>query len=235
MPNSFLIAGGDSDSRYRAAIKIIKQRLKGNPWQEKNNPDFFLIDPISDIGIEEIRQLQKSLNLKPFSHPLKVALILKAESLTAEAQNALLKTLEEPPVNSLIFLATFDSALLIPTLVSRCQITQLPVTSQISLSVNETKKGLETFNKLLNSSIGKRWQILEELGIYQDRQKAIDWLEETIFFARKLLVDEVLKENPSKLLLSSFLNLLVSLIRAKSYLRANTNVRLTLENCFLET
>lgn len=74
------------------------------------------------IKIEYIRQLQKEINLKPYEARKKVFIINDAHNLTPEASNALLKTLEEPPQDSLIILVTSKANLLFKTIISRCQI-----------------------------------------------------------------------------------------------------------------
>jgi DNA polymerase-3 subunit delta' len=97
---------------------------------EKNqHPDMHIIDveinPEVDsnaIKIESIRQLQKEINLKPYEARKKVFIINNAHNLTAEASNALLKTLEEPPLDSLIILVTSKPGLLFKTVISRCRI-----------------------------------------------------------------------------------------------------------------
>ena len=75
----------------------------------------------TEIGIEEIRQAQKHLALFPFSGRRNVLLIDQAQSLTRGAQNALLKTLEEPRAESVILLVTHNPQALLPTVRSRCQ------------------------------------------------------------------------------------------------------------------
>lgn len=73
------------------------------------------------IKIENIRQLQKEIYLKPFEARTKIFIINDAQVLTLEASNALLNILEEPPRNSLIILITSKTQLLLPTIISRCQ------------------------------------------------------------------------------------------------------------------
>jgi DNA polymerase-3 subunit delta' len=73
------------------------------------------------IKIEEIRRLQKEINLKPYEARKKVFIINDAHQMTAESSNALLKTLEEPPANSLIILVTAKPNLLFKTVISRCK------------------------------------------------------------------------------------------------------------------
>jgi DNA polymerase-3 subunit delta' len=74
------------------------------------------------IKIEHIRQLQKEINLRPYEARRKVFIINDAHNLTEEAANALLKTLEEPPQDSLIILVTAKPVLLFKTVISRCRI-----------------------------------------------------------------------------------------------------------------
>ncbi|OGX18874.1 MAG: DNA polymerase III subunit delta', partial [Omnitrophica WOR_2 bacterium RBG_13_44_8b] len=76
----------------------------------------------SQIQIEYIRQLQSRSSLKPYEGRVKVFIINDAHRLTAEASNALLKILEEPPKNTLIILITDKLNLLFKTIISRCKI-----------------------------------------------------------------------------------------------------------------
>jgi DNA polymerase III subunit delta' len=88
-----------------------------------NHPDVRLIEPLADkkeISIQQIRELQRELNYRSFSGKRKIAIIDPAALLNSSAQNALLKTLEEPPVDSLIILITPNAGGLLPTLRSRC-------------------------------------------------------------------------------------------------------------------
>ena len=91
---------------------------------EKNqHPDVHIINDDSDaVKIEEIRQLQKELSLKPYEGRHKVFIINNAHNLTPEAGNALLKTLEEPPKYSTIILVSSKPAVLFKTIISRCQV-----------------------------------------------------------------------------------------------------------------
>ena len=92
----------------------------------EGHPDFFLLRPESKsrrVSIAQVRQLEHSLSRKPHRAPLKVALILEAERMCippAEAANAFLKTLEEPPDHSLLLLTSDRPEALLPTVRSRC-------------------------------------------------------------------------------------------------------------------
>jgi DNA polymerase-3 subunit delta' len=75
----------------------------------------------SQISIAQIRRLRSDLALRGVRGHRKVAIIEPAEKLTTDAQNALLKTLEEPPAGSVLILVTSNADALLPTIRSRCQ------------------------------------------------------------------------------------------------------------------
>ncbi len=77
------------------------------------------------LGIESVREMRQSLAERPFYGRRKVYLIEDAECLTVEAENALLKTLEEPPPFVVLLLVALSDHLLLPTIVSRCQVLSL--------------------------------------------------------------------------------------------------------------
>ena len=74
-----------------------------------------------EIKIDQIRQAQDRISLKPFEGQKNILIVDGAETLNAAAQNAFLKTLEEPPGDALIILVTSMSQSLLPTIRSRCQ------------------------------------------------------------------------------------------------------------------
>ena len=91
--------------------------------QAGNHPDVRLVQTLEDkkeISIKQVRELEKELNFRSFSGKRKIVIIDPATLLNASSQNALLKTLEEPPQNSLIVLIAPNAGALLPTLRSRC-------------------------------------------------------------------------------------------------------------------
>ncbi|MBL7714614.1 MAG: AAA family ATPase [Bdellovibrionales bacterium] len=79
----------------------------------------------SQIKIEALRQVKDSLGMGAFSGRYRVVLIREAERLTPQAANSLLKMLEEPPPGWIFVLTASDPSLVLPTLVSRCQILRM--------------------------------------------------------------------------------------------------------------
>jgi DNA polymerase III subunit delta' len=100
--------------------------------QDANHPDVRFIEPLAgkkEISIQQIRELEKELNLRSFSGNKKIAILDPATMMNLPAQNALLKTLEEPPRDSLLILIASNLGGLLPTLRSRClRVSFVPLT-----------------------------------------------------------------------------------------------------------
>lgn len=88
-----------------------------------NQPDIIFVshDKPNTIGVEDIRaQINNDIGIKPYSSPRKVYIMNEGEKMTVQAQNALLKTLEEPPEYAVILILTSNVEALLPTILSRC-------------------------------------------------------------------------------------------------------------------
>lgn len=88
-----------------------------------NHPDIIRIthDKPNSISVDEIReQLVNDVQIKPYSSRRKIYIIPEAEKMTVQAQNALLKTIEEPPAYAVILLLTTNASSLLQTILSRC-------------------------------------------------------------------------------------------------------------------
>lgn len=91
--------------------------------QRSNHPDVRLVAPLSgrkEITIQQVRELERELGLRPFYGRKRIAIVDPASLMNASAQSALLKTLEEPPTDSILILVSPSRGRLLPTLVSRC-------------------------------------------------------------------------------------------------------------------
>lgn len=94
-----------------------KQVLSGN------HPDLIHVthEKPSSIGVDDIReQINDTIMIRPYSSYYKVYIVDEAEKMTVQAQNALLKTIEEPPSYAVIILLTTNEELFLPTILSRC-------------------------------------------------------------------------------------------------------------------
>ena len=89
-----------------------------------NHGDIHFIEPLPDkrdISIDQLREIQRELALRPYEAPRKACIIEPADRMSVNAANSLLKTLEEPPGNAIIILLTENADMLLPTVRSRCQ------------------------------------------------------------------------------------------------------------------
>jgi len=118
-----------------------------------NNPDLLLIqnDSGNTIGIKQIRNLIDWAALKPYNSQIKIGVIKSAESLTPQAQNALLKTLEEPNQYTQLYLLTQNYKQLLPTILSRCELQHFSenTTTQKDLSLSKNFLSLNTTQKFV--------------------------------------------------------------------------------------
>lgn len=106
-----------------------KQALSGN------QPDIIKVmhEKPNTIGVEDIRtQINGTIAIKPYSSPRKIYIMNEGEKMTVQAQNALLKTLEEPPEYAVILILTTNVNALLPTILSRCVVLNMkPVRDEL--------------------------------------------------------------------------------------------------------
>ena len=98
-----------------------------------NQPDIIRVihEKPNTISVEDLRtQFNGDIMIRPYSSPYKIYIVDEAEKLSVQAQNALLKTIEEPPVYAVLLLLTTNAGMLLQTIRSRCVILELkPVSS----------------------------------------------------------------------------------------------------------
>ena len=102
--------------------KLCKVCPSCHQMESGNQPDVIWVTrERSSLGVDEIReQLCNTMDIKPFSSPYKIYIVSEAEKMTEAAQNALLKTIEEPPEYGVVILLTSNISALLPTIQSRC-------------------------------------------------------------------------------------------------------------------
>lgn len=148
IPNALLFHGHENTGRKEAALTFAKGcNCKGNtrlfcnnciPCRKIDNnshPDMIFIDPPAGkkmITISQIRELANTLSSRPNEATYRMVLISKADAMNVQAQNALLKMLEEPPEHSFFILMAIKIDFLLPTILSRCRkIRFKPLSSKI--------------------------------------------------------------------------------------------------------
>ncbi len=100
-----------------------------------NHPDIIWVThEKASIGVEDIRiQLNADIQVKPYNSPYKIYIIDDADKLTEQAQNALLKTIEEPPEYAIVLLLVRNISILLPTILSRCVILNLKPVDKLEI------------------------------------------------------------------------------------------------------
>ena len=152
----------------------------------ENSPDYIKIEPTgSSIKIAQIRELQSDIVIKPHSN-YKIYVINHSEKMTVESQNALLKTLEEPPEYAIIILITNNKESLLPTIKSRCEIIKFLPISIMDLKKYLMDRGIEENRAIVlanfsRGSIEKALELSEStdfLIMRDDIQKYIQFILE---------------------------------------------------------
>ena len=158
-----------------------------------NNPDFSIIEPDGNtIKIEQIRELQKRVQEKPIISTKKVYVINNADFMTKEAQNALLKTLEEPPEFVTIILIGENDNAFLNTIKSRCMILHFNSISNSDmekfLEMNYNMKITPNMLDIFQGSIGKAIELKDKQEEYLNIEEVIENIEklDLIDFIKKL-------------------------------------------------
>lgn len=221
---SFLVVAKEKDKASSYVSNFLKE--KG-------------IDPIDislhsfekAIGIEDVRNIQKKILLKPFRGKAKAIVIETYENITTEAQNALLKVLEEPPANTIIIISASRKELLLPTILSRCKIIELKE-SNLVLSSEENAQYFNILISLSKKGIGYKLKLAQDIA--RNKDESILWLEKMILTARQELTSlPQEKLNDSNHFTDTF-NALVAFQKTFAIIKStNVNQRIALENLFL--
>lgn len=203
---SFLIVSKDKQKQ--------KEYLADFFTQEKLQAfDIVRVKEEGAIGIDHIRTIQKALFLKPLGDK-KAIVIYNAQNATLQAQNALLKMLEEPPSHTIIILTAAKKESLIPTIQSRCQIIEL---------AKEEENDATLVPELQSLSIAEKLVLAEKVG--KSKDTALLWVEDAIRMYR-----DRLRTKPSHASLTAITFLQKAYTTVQT---TNVSPRLVLEHLFL--
>lgn len=201
-----------------------------------SNPDIhFIKNPIKvSIKIDEVKQLQRELVYKPFQGNAQIGVIFDAHMLTTEAQNALLKALEEQNDETHYILLTANEKDLLPTILSRGKKYYPKADKYITLD-NNSEPSLEgALIPLLDNDLVSAFKYIEELVEGEKEEKGL--------IDRALHIIEIHIQNSLQLSIKNdelihiqiLLNKLTAIQTARKRLNANVNKRLLLENLVLQ-
>lgn len=148
-------------------FKILEEKLN---FKISSNPDFLLLENES-FGINDARSLEKWALNKPFLSETKVSFVV-TKSISYEAQNALLRILEEPPSGTYFFIGLESLGGLLPTFISRVAVLNAPSTFS---GVRESESiGF----KFLRAGIGERFSLIHSLLKNENRANIKEFIRD---------------------------------------------------------
>jgi len=212
-----------SSSRKSKKEKEEEEQKNRNKFVEEKLADPYKIvryEKPGSISIEEVRNAQRSLFYTPVEGKVKVLIVQDPEKMSIEAENCFLKTLEEPPRNSLLIFLSSEPEKLLPTIVSRCQrirfkrMSEELITKRLEKDFDIPEKKALHYARLSEGSLGLSLSLVQ--GEKEEvRLKGVEFLKiingkdrfELVSFVNQLLQDY---ERESVL---EFLASLLSLLR----------------------
>ncbi|TXG76523.1 hypothetical protein E6Q11_04660 [Candidatus Dojkabacteria bacterium] len=182
--------------------------------------DIEVLEFEKDLGIEDVRNIQKKIYLKPFQGDRKASVWILSSKATNDAQNALLKLLEEPPPSCLIYILATDIGFFLPTILSRAKIIEIK---------DDLETNLDNLEQILEIKGAGDALFLAQV-ISKEKSEAIAWLEKAILGARTKMIESIEDKNEA----IKFRKLIHKLELTHYDLKnTNANQRLALENLFL--
>lgn len=179
----------------------------------RSHPDLMWLEN-EKLGVEQAKNIRNHLALKPFQAEKRAVVVVDAENLTSDAQNALLKTMEEPNREAVIILGVASEENLLPTIRSRSQTVYLA--PDPTPAENKHQKKIE---ELLTLDYEKRFIFIEKLD---DREGFLQNL--VLFFQQRLH-----QKTPT----SQELEFMKDLLQAQEWASQNVTVRAVLEYLML--
>ena len=237
--NGYIFSGSGNTKNYEYAKLFAKMILCLNAednycgkcksclmFDDDNHSDYFEInkDSTESIKIDEIRNMQEKIIERPITSSKKVYVINNAENMTVEAQNCLLKTLEEPPEFITIILVANNENTILPTIKSRC--TKVAFTEENTKELSEEdKQRYETLEKIFgNIEKYKSIDLLNKIDVlYKDK----DNIFENLDFINIILIKKA-KEN------IKYVNYIDYVEETKNKLKSNSNYDMCIDNLILK-
>ncbi len=181
LAHAYLITGPAGSGKSAVAAGLAAHLNESTPAQVLSGraPEIFITEPASRsrrIVVEQIRSLERALQLRAEAGRKKIAIIRDADRMQSQAANAFLKTLEEPPENSLLLLLTTLPEALPETIVSRCLSLPLQIPSETERSPQEK----ELLRLLCHAAEGNAAGVERAYRISQGIHRLLDSMREQI-------------------------------------------------------
>ena len=237
--NGYIFSGSVQTKNYEFAKKFAKKILCLEDdkcenscksclmFDNDNSTDYYEIDVDPEkniIRIDQIREMQAKVAEKPITSTKKVYVIKNAETMNIEAQNCLLKTLEEPPEFVVIILVTNNESTLLTTIKSRCMKIVFTEEEKKELTEEEKERYDELSKVFGNIEKYKSIDLLNKLDVlYKDK----DNIFENLDFINTILLEKA--RNVSK-----YVDYIEYVEETKNKLKANSNYDMSIDNLILK-
>ncbi len=151
-----------------------------------NHPDVIYFQPLKNgktYTIEDVReQLLETVDLKPFQYEKKIYIIEKADTLNIQSQNALLKTLEEPPAHAVFLLLAERAEAFLPTILSRVVVMKIrplsaETVAEYLMQAGHTAEESHILSAYAQGRIGQALELVADEGFREMRQDILGKLE----------------------------------------------------------
>jgi DNA polymerase III subunit delta' len=132
--------------------------------------------------VDQIREVQRTLNLKPYQSKYRVVIFLRFQEANDNASNALLKTLEEAPAHAILLLTADNPEQLLPTIVSRCEILRLRPLPIEAIAADLIERGVDEERARLLAHIsggrpGYARRLVDDASLLEKRDERLDDLQ----------------------------------------------------------
>lgn len=172
-PHAYLFVGPEGVGKKTLALEFSKKVL--NTDNLKTHPDFQILGSTEEIGVKDMHEFIEKLSFKPFFGKKKISVINNSENLNLQSSNALLKTLEEPSLSSIIILIA-NSRKLLPTLFSRCQVFNFNSLSIKGLKQFAAEKNIAVSSEIFPVCFGRPAKLVE----FMEREDQMKQVQDSI-------------------------------------------------------
>ncbi len=193
-----------------------------------NQPDIIYIshEKPNTIGVEDIRsQVNADIGIKPYSSPRKIYIINEGEKMTPQAQNALLKTLEEPPEYAVILILTMNVDALLPTVLSRCVVLNMkPVPDVLVKKYLMEQLAVPDYKAFARGNIGKAKMLASSEEFEKVKDEAITLVKNINDMEISEIVKAIKKISEYKFDVNDYLDILMAWYRDVLFFKATKDV-----------
>jgi len=220
--HAFIFLGGTVSDREAAIITVLDTEHIA-PYNRLT----LVPDEKPTVGIADVRAFIHRLSFAPPDGNGDIAAVIAdIAALTPQAQQALLKTIEEPPKHVRLYLGAAAEAVTLPTIVSRCAVTRLPASEHDGV----TDAVMEQLTAILAAPCGKRISLIQSAAAKED---CVLWIDQAVTALRRRMLtdpDPLPTQNGKGIPVPALIH---NLLAAREFTSRNINPHLLLEHVFL--